>query len=333
MSPAVSSRPVSPARTSNGTRPSSPALSSAPSAVSSNGNGTQASRRMRRPSTATASSVGSSTINQHSNIPPPSLNGSSRANDYGSVRGRPSQLTQGSRAGSPATSTIELSSSPSSYPYSNATQSVLSSVSSPSSSFLSQAPTEYTRTRSGSQKFVEDPPGRVPSPALSTASKRSQQRPTAPIPEPPLPKVTKLGGTLNGSGDLPSQPGKRDGNARISFYDSNNQALLDRLLFATAPTSPSKAEGDDDREGGTNAEDWEDEGDTALSTLQNIEEMLDGYEWIGDGLMTRSRKDPADAIEQRLLDELTLLEKVGVEVHLFPMLTLFLGQQLFAIGV
>ena len=177
--------------------------------------------------------------------------------------------------------------------------------------------------------MLDDPPGRVPSPAPSTASRRSQRSAVAPPPEPAVPKVTKLGGTLSGSGGKSAQTGKRDPNARISFYDPSNQALLDRLLFATEPTSPAKAEGDEEREAG--AGEWEDEGDTALATLQNIEEMLDGYEWIGDSLMTRSRKDPAEAIESRLLDELTLLDKVCIWwACLACILIGIVGQQLLA---
>lgn len=111
------------------------------------------------------------------------------------------------------------------------------------------------------------------------------------------------------------QPGRRDANARISFYDPQNQVLLDRLLYATEsarPPSPSKAEGEDEREPGADTGEWDDEGDSALATLQNIEEMLDGYEWIGEDFAMRSRKDPAEAIESRLLDELTLLDKVSM---------------------
>ena len=65
-------------------------------------------------------------------------------------------------------------------------------------------------------------------------------------------------------------------------------------------------DGDGDDEG-----EWLAEGDTAAATLSNIEEMLEGYEWIGEGLPSRSKKGPADAIESRLLDELVLLERVS----------------------
>ena len=102
---------------------------------------------------------------------------------------------------------------------------------------------------------------------------------------------------------------KRDPNARISFFDPTNQSLLDRLLFATEDISNGMDghDGDGDDEG-----EWLAEGDTAAATLSNIEEMLEGYEWIGEGLPSRSRKGPADAIESRLLDELVLLEKASM---------------------
>lgn len=108
-----------------------------------------------------------------------------------------------------------------------------------------------------------------------------------------------------------SQPGKRDANARISFFDPANQALLDRLLFP-AEASPSTSATHTNAEAGEGDEDvmWEEEGDTVAATLSNIEEMLEGYEWLGDSLPSRSRKGPADAIESRLLDELGLLERV-----------------------
>ena len=118
-----------------------------------------------------------------------------------------------------------------------------------------------------------------------------------------------------------SRPAKRDPKARISFFDPANQALLDRLLFSAEASPPSSAAnanaetigGADGVEGEGEGGDetvWEEEGDTAAATLSNIEEMLEGYEWIGDGLASRSRKGPADAIESRLLDELVLLERV-----------------------
>lgn len=65
------------------------------------------------------------------------------------------------------------------------------------------------------------------------------------------------------------------------------------------------------REGDVEGIEWAEEGDSAAAMLSNIEEMLEGYEWIGDGLSTRTtRKGPADQLDSRLLDELLLLERV-----------------------
>ena len=90
---------------------------------------------------------------------------------------------------------------------------------------------------------------------------------------------------------------------------------MDRLLFATEATPPPSAanvnaEATDGQADGEEDDTWEGEGDTAAATLSNIEEMLEGYEWLGDSLPSRSRRGPADAIESRLLDELVLLERV-----------------------
>ena len=92
-------------------------------------------------------------------------------------------------------------------------------------------------------------------------------------------------------------------NARISFFDPANQATADRLFFGTA----------------TGAEE---------DPMGNVEEMLEGIDW---GARPRGTKDggAADMIEARLLDELTALEKVCLEVaHLrSPLMTLgCLGQ-------
>ena len=118
----------------------------------------------------------------------------------------------------------------------------------------------------------------------------------APSPEPALPSRSQTGY---------STP-RRDPNARISFFDPTNQALLDRLLFSRTISTQTDTGDETIGEGG------EDEGDNVLATLNNIEEMIDGYEWIGDGLPAGiARKTSADQIESRLLDELLLLERVS----------------------
>ena len=127
---------------------------------------------------------------------------------------------------------------------------------------------------------------------------------------------------------MPMQPSvsqssqRRDANARISFFDPANQAVLDRLLSTSSgPSSrPAAMKEDDDGKGDGDPKDFEedtlDEGDTVAATLANIEEMLEGYEWISDGLSgLSSRRGPVEHIESRLLDELMLLEKVGRMYH------------------
>ncbi|KAG6830301.1 hypothetical protein H0H92_001379 [Tricholoma furcatifolium] len=86
---------------------------------------------------------------------------------------------------------------------------------------------------------------------------------------------------------------RRDHNARISFYDPANQATLDRLIS----------------EGGINIE-TEGEDENASATIANVEDMIEGYEWASDDVITRkSSRGAADLIEARLLDELLALEK------------------------
>ncbi len=101
-----------------------------------------------------------------------------------------------------------------------------------------------------------------------------------------------------------------------------NQALLDRLLSSgpssssagsktadTAPTAGAEAD-----------EELEDEGDNAQATLADIEEMLEGYEWLGEGIglsSLKTNRGPADHIESRLLDELLQLERVRLRLTIY----------------
>ncbi|KAF8078783.1 exocyst complex component, sec3 subunit [Lyophyllum atratum] len=96
-------------------------------------------------------------------------------------------------------------------------------------------------------------------------------------------------------------PIRRDQNARISFYDPANQAALDRLISGGV---------------GINA-DGEGEDENALATMSNVEEMIEGYEWASDDVITRkSSRGAADLIEARLLDELMALEKANIHSFL-----------------
>lgn len=101
-------------------------------------------------------------------------------------------------------------------------------------------------------------------------------------------------------------------NARISFFDPPNQALLDHLLATDLAIVASSGAG-----GGDNEE------ESVRATLTSVEEMLDGFEWATEdifGKSNRGRLDlgaglagsgSAEQIEARLLDELMALEKVG----------------------
>lgn len=87
---------------------------------------------------------------------------------------------------------------------------------------------------------------------------------------------------------------RRDQNARISYFDPSNQALLDRLILG--------ADAQTDIDG---------EEENAQATLANVEEMIEGYEWASDDVIGRKMtKGAVDLIEARLLDELMALEKV-----------------------
>ncbi|OCB87846.1 hypothetical protein A7U60_g4980 [Sanghuangporus baumii] len=329
--PLVSSRPMSPAGASSrtasparggGTRPSSPALSASGAS----------SRRVRRPSNAASSSARSfepSSPSQYPsiNVSPlsPAPASTSRIKEPSPLRARPIQVqSQTSSHYSPHGSLdVPSISSTAGGGATSSTMSVAMSLSSAASSTgspISSVPTsELARPSSSNGPRLRSNPAtpRAGSPAPSTSSRRSQRdRATTPTTEPPVPlRVAKVGPSAVSMNlqSSQSQPGKRDANARISFFDPANQALLDRLLFAAEATPPSSAANVNPETGeGEDDDVWEGEGDTAAATLSNIEEMLEGYEWLGDGLPSRSRRGPADAIESRLLDELGLLERANI---------------------
>lgn len=92
---------------------------------------------------------------------------------------------------------------------------------------------------------------------------------------------------------------RRDQTARISYFDSTNQATLDRLV-SIAPDSHLNVEAEE--------EDVQD-------TLTNVEEMIEGYEWASEDVISRkTTKGAVDLIEARLLDELMALEKVHSQI-------------------
>lgn len=83
----------------------------------------------------------------------------------------------------------------------------------------------------------------------------------------------------------------------MSFFDPANQAALDRLISGEEyETGEGDTEGDQEM---------------AQATLASVEEMLEGYEWASDDIMSMRRaRGPAEQIESRLLDELMALDKV-----------------------
>ncbi|THH10168.1 hypothetical protein EW145_g1521 [Phellinidium pouzarii] len=342
-------RPVSPAGSSRstripsplraGTRPSSPR----PSSPAISTTGVFSPQRSRRPSAATSASTRSFDSPPASQLPSivvPRISPSpvpipaSRMKDSSPLRSKPIQAqVQSQDILSTSRSSLDVPSPPSSIPSSSAGVSTMSvtmsnsGASGPGSS--SESPvsvypsSDFAPPTNGSNSRMrrDSAAQRAPSPALSTVSYRSQRsRTAAPSPEPPLPtptpmRITKLGvppplGSAHSS--------RRDPNARISFFDHANKALLDRLLFSSdvSTRGADKTEGTgehevDEGDEGVEGE-WEEEGDSAVATLANIEEMLEGYEWIGDGISSRVRKGPAEHIESRLLDELILFERANI---------------------
>ncbi|KAI0085410.1 exocyst complex component Sec3-domain-containing protein [Irpex rosettiformis] len=100
----------------------------------------------------------------------------------------------------------------------------------------------------------------------------------------------------------PSSSTRREPNARVSFFDPANQATLDRLLSGDA------LRGDEFDEGAGEGEVAE---EAAQAMLNNIEEMLEGYEWAA-GEMFGTGRGTTDQIEARLVGELMALEKANI---------------------
>ena len=121
----------------------------------------------------------------------------------------------------------------------------------------------------------------------TTTSQAPSSRPPSPVPQ-----SVKLNNAQPRQGA--SDTSRREQNTRVSFYDPPNQVTFDRLLFGNANIS---ADGDEEEE-------------NTATTMSNVEEMIEGYEWASDDVITRkSSRGAADMIEARLLDELMALEK------------------------
>jgi len=122
-------------------------------------------------------------------------------------------------------------------------------------------------------------------------------------------------------------------NARISFFDPPNQALLDRLLATDSAIVSSSGAG---AGGGDNEE------ESVRATLTSVEEMLDGFEWATEDIFGKSSRGglglgvgfagsgSAEQIEARLLDELMALEKVRFvpDITSFYSFGSFVGERL-----
>ena len=93
---------------------------------------------------------------------------------------------------------------------------------------------------------------------------------------------------------------RRDHDAQISYFDPSNQATADRLIV-DAPETELDGEGVEEN---------------AQATLENVEEMIKGYEWVSEDVIGRKMsKGAVDLIEARLLDELMALEKVTKPIY------------------
>lgn len=109
---------------------------------------------------------------------------------------------------------------------------------------------------------------------------------------------TPLAKSRNQSSQSVNGQVRREPNARVSFFDPANQAVIDRLVTGDFAERESG-------EGGV------EESESGQATLASVEEMLEGYEWASDDIIGKRARGPADQIEARLLDELMALEKVS----------------------
>ncbi|KAF8349738.1 exocyst complex component SEC3 N-terminal PIP2 binding PH-domain-containing protein [Amanita rubescens] len=98
---------------------------------------------------------------------------------------------------------------------------------------------------------------------------------------------------------------RKNPKTRISFFDSANQGVIERLLFSNV-ASQSTIEGEEE---------------TAQATMSNVEDMLEGYDWASDDVIGRKHaKGTVDLIEARLTGELMALENANI--HSFWNLTI-----------
>ena len=202
----------------------------------------------------------------------------------------PSNADTSSRASAATTSSQVPSFS---YP-----SSVTSVQSEPQSQYGDPRSNGYGSTRSSEARTtVPSSVAQQASPVSYTASSNSfasQSQQITPTPS-TRPPPTRTNGVA---------PPRRE-NTRVSFFDTSNQATLNRVLSGDTMLHE---EPDADGEGGGEAED-----ESAQATLESVEEMLEGYEWASDDILgRRALTGTAEQIEARLLDELMALDKVRV---------------------
>ncbi|KAI0715395.1 exocyst complex component Sec3-domain-containing protein [Earliella scabrosa] len=196
-----------------------------------------------------------------------------------------------------------------------ATTSSVPSIAYPSSVTSVQSETQYNESRTdgyGTTRGSLDIPARSASPASSVtqpsprsafAASSDALAPTAsitptPSNRPQPPRNVSIGAVEGGLGS-------RRENTRVSFFDPVNQATLNRVLSGDAMLHE---EVDGEGEGTGEIED-----ESALATLESVEEMLEGYEWASDDILgRRALTGTAEQIEARLLDELMALDKANI---------------------
>lgn len=148
--------------------------------------------------------------------------------------------------------------------------------------------------------------------AVASTSSYASSVPSAyepPSPETPRPQNlepapagrTRKLSTTNDTPTSAQSQARREPNARISFFDPANQAVLDRLL------SGDILQNDWDEDAGEEIEVAE---EAAQAMLTSVEEMLEGYEWASGDIISAAQRGTTDMVEARLLDELMALEKV-----------------------
>ncbi|KAJ3771437.1 exocyst complex component Sec3-domain-containing protein [Lentinula raphanica] len=154
----------------------------------------------------------------------------------------------------------------------------------PNQPMISRTATEDTVVSTLSQRSVDD--------SLSVSAIPTPSRSGQPSPQPSVrsrKQPTRAATVL-------TDAARNEQNARISFFDPTNQALIDRLIAG------GEIDGEEEN---------------SQATMSNFEEMLEGYEMASDDIIGRkTARGAADLMEARLLDELMALEKANIHSFL-----------------